>query len=121
MNVDVEVGVNLFWELAEVLLERPEISRGTMMGYPCLRNDGAFFACVERRTGNLLVKLPASRISELVASSQALSFSPNGRTFREWATFPVPDRTKWIALLDEACSFTSPDARSSFIQTENNE
>jgi hypothetical protein len=108
MNDDVEAGVNLFWELAEVLLERPEVRRGTMMGYPCLRNDGAFFACVERRTGHHLVKLPASRVSELVASSQALSFSPNGRTFREWAAFPVPDRTKWISLLDEARSFTRP-------------
>jgi hypothetical protein len=106
MNVEGEAGASLFWELAEALMERPEIGRGTMMGYPCLRNDGAFFACVEPRTGHLLVKLPASRVNELVASGQAIPFSPNGRTFREWAAVPVPDRTKWAPLLDEARSFT---------------
>jgi hypothetical protein len=106
MNIDVETNVDLFWELAGILLARPGVTRGTMMGYPCLRNDGAFFACVERRTGHLVVKLPASRVSQLVASGQALPFSPNGRAFQEWAAVPAPSRVEWAALLDEARSFT---------------
>jgi hypothetical protein len=48
----------LFWELAQPLLAEPGVTRSTMMGYPCLRANGAFFACVERATGNLIVKLP---------------------------------------------------------------
>ena len=75
------------------------------MGYPCLRNKGNFFACVERSTGYLIVKLPAHRIAELVATGEALPFAPNGRTFREWAAFPVADGEKWCAILEElACS-----------------
>jgi hypothetical protein len=95
----------LFWELAQPLLAEPAVTRSTMMGYPCLRSNGAFFACVEQATGNLIVKLPARRVSELAASGQALPFSPNGRTFREWAAFPHPDPAEWRALLAEAREF----------------
>ena len=95
----------LFWELAEDLLTEPSVARSTMMGYPCLRANGSFFACVERSTGHLIAKLPAARVAELVACGQALPFAPNGRVFREWAAFPVPDRDEWVALLDEARTF----------------
>ena len=57
----------LFWELAAQLIAEPGVTRNTMMGYPCLRSDGAFFACVERATGHLIVKLPARRVAALVA------------------------------------------------------
>jgi len=33
-----------------------------MMGLPCLRLDGAFFASCDRRTGDLLVKLPEAHV-----------------------------------------------------------
>src|SRR6266567_6840879 len=74
-------------------------------GSPCLRANGAFFACVERATGHLIAKLPAQRVGELVAAGQALPFEPNGRTFREWAAFPVADPAEWLALLTEARGF----------------
>ncbi len=106
MSDDASARETLFWELARPLLAEPGVTRGTMMGYPCLRSDGAFFACVERATGHLIVKLPASRIAELVATGQALHFAPNGRTFREWAAFPVADPGEWRALLAEAREFT---------------
>ncbi len=96
----------LFWELAQQLLTEPGVTRGTMIGYPCLRSSGAFFACVERATGHLIVRLPADRVSELVAAGEALPFAPNGRTFREWAAFPHPDPGEWRALLAEAREFT---------------
>ncbi len=31
-----------FWSLADPLLDRPTVTRSTMMGLPCLRVDGAF-------------------------------------------------------------------------------
>lgn len=104
-STDVRARETLFWELAQQLLTEPGVTQSTMMGYPCLRADGAFFACVERTTGHLIVKLPAHRVSELTASGQALPFAPNGRTFREWAAFPVADPAEWRALLAEARGF----------------
>jgi hypothetical protein len=97
----------LFWQLAEDLLALPEVTRSTMMGYPCLRNKGAFFACVQRGAGHLICKLPAGRVTELISTGNALPFAPSGRTFREWVAFPVADSEKWIALLDEARSFSA--------------
>lgn len=97
----------LFWQLAEPLLAEPGVTRSTMMGYPCLRVNGAFFACAEPATGHLIVKLPAHRVNELVATGQALAFAPNGRTFREWAAFPDADPGEWSALLAEARTFVA--------------
>ena len=105
MNAEANARETLFWELAEQLLAEPGVTRSTMMGYPCLRANGTFFACVERATGHLNVKLPAARVNELVATGQALPFAPTGRTFREWAAFPVADPGEWSALLAEARSF----------------
>ena len=105
MSTEANAPKDLFWELAGQLLAEPGVTRSTMMGYPCLRANGAFFACVERITGHLIVKLPALRVSELIAAGQALPFAPSGRTFREWAAFSVADPNKWSALLAEARSF----------------
>ena len=97
----------LFWKLADALLTQPAITRSTMMGYPCLRVNGRFFACVERTSGNLIVKLPAARINALVSSGLAVPFAPNGRVFREWLASPIPDEGEWAALLDEARAFVA--------------
>ena len=103
-------GEQLFWALADDLLNRPGITRSTMMGNPCLRCDGAFFACVESKTGRLIVKLPGARVLLLVSSGRAVPFVPNGRAFREWAAFPAPRRKEWAAILDEAQRFVSPSS-----------
>ena len=53
-----------------------------MMGFPCLRIDGAFFASLDHRTGHLIIKLPADRVDELVDVGTGQSFAPNGRRFK---------------------------------------
>src|SRR5215469_13918111 len=105
-NAGTSACETLFWELAQQLLAEPGVTQGTMMGYPCLRANGAFFACVARATGHLILKLPADRVSTLVATGQALPFAPNGRTFREWAAFPAAHPGEWRARLAEAREFT---------------
>ena len=97
----------LFSALADPLLADPSVTRGTMMGYPCLRKDGAFFASIERATGHLIVKLPTARVAELVASGLAVPFAPAGRPFREWAAIPTQDKQQWAALLQDARDFVT--------------
>ena len=111
MNAEASERDELFWTLAQSLLTQPAVTGSTMMGFPCLRVNGNFFACLERGTGNLIVKLPADRVDELVASGAGIAFAPNGRTFREWVACPVPDEAEWAALLDDARAFA--DARPS--------
>ena len=105
MNVGASEREDLFWKLAEALFADPAVTRGTMMGFPCLRANGDFFACVERVSGNLIVKLAADRVNDIVASGAGIPFAPNGRVFREWVAFPVPDEDEWTALLHEAKAF----------------
>ena len=94
-----------FCDLAEPLLGRPNVTRSTMMGLPCLRWNGAFFASCDRRTGDLLVKLAETSVDELVASERANPFAPAGRRFREWAAIPEDRSRSWKRLLDEALEF----------------
>ena len=84
-----------FWRLAEPLLAQPGVTRSTMMGLPCLRIDGKFFASLDRKTQHLLVKLPAARVQQLIAHGQGVTFAPAGRTFREWLAVPPTDAERW--------------------------
>jgi hypothetical protein len=93
----------LFGELAGLLShDDHRVTRSTMMGFPCLRVDDRFFACVERATGNLIIKLPAERVNELVRTGGGRPFAPNGRVFKEWVACPVAARELWTELLNEA-------------------
>jgi hypothetical protein len=101
----------LFWELAAPLLGGAGVTRSTMMGFPCLRLHGDFFASCDHRTGDLVVKLDAARVDELVARGAAEPFAPNGRRFREWATVPRARRRTWAGLLDEALAASAARQR----------
>ena len=105
MNNPMLPGEARFWDLAEPLLGRPGVSRSTMMGFPCLRWNGAFFASCDRRTGDLLVKLAETRVDELVAAERAQPFAPAGRRFRQWASIPDNRSRSWRRLLDEAFEY----------------
>jgi len=99
-----------FWAVAGALLDRPEVTRSTMMGLPCLRRAGAFFASYDRRTGNLVVKLAEARVADLIEAGEAEPFAPTGRRFRQWAAIPPAADTHdaaWTALLAEAHDFAA--------------
>jgi hypothetical protein len=100
----------LFWELAEPLCADPAVQRSTMMGLPCLRIDGRFFASLDRRNGTLVVKLPAERVRQLIDDGHGQAFAPAGRTFREWVALGEPDRRRWQDLLAEARDHAAPGA-----------
>ena len=105
-------GQATFDALAEALLtSRPEVTRSTMMGLPCLRVKGAFFAACDRRTDHLLVKLPEHRVVALVAAGEAEPFAPAGRRFRQWAAIPLPLVAGWPALLGDALDFVDGGGR----------
>lgn len=88
------------------------VTRGTMMGYPCLRVDGAFYACMHRTQGSLIVKVPAERVLDLIASGRAEPFAPNGSPFKQWATITgTPSDEDALALLEEAREFVVASAQ----------
>jgi hypothetical protein len=102
-----------FWAVAEPLLKAATVTRSTMMGLPCLRASGRFFASFDRRTNALVVKLPAARVDELIRSGGAEPFAPSGRRFREWASIDSGRSEAWPSLLDEALEFVAAQQASS--------
>ncbi|MEE3063295.1 MAG: hypothetical protein VYA67_04930 [Actinomycetota bacterium] len=96
-----------FWELADILLKIDSVTRSTMMGLPCLRVNGLFFASFDPRTDCLVVKVAAARVDELITSELGLPFAPAGRRFREWAAIAPTQSALWPTLLDEALAFCS--------------
>jgi hypothetical protein len=94
-----------FWDLAAPLESASAVTRSTMMGLPCLRVNGAFFASFDRRTDQLLVKLSERRVNELIGRDEAHPFAPAGRRFREWAAIDWTRREHWAELLGEALEF----------------
>lgn len=95
----------LYWDLAPEFLVRDDVDEGTIMGFPCLRVRGEFFATSHHRTGDLLIKIPAERVDALIDEGLGESFAPAGRPFKEWVTIATRDEDLWRGLLEEAYAF----------------
>ncbi|MGW1347586.1 hypothetical protein ACWCOV_41520 [Kribbella sp. NPDC002412] len=96
---------DLYDELTDDLLYDPAVGRSTIMGHPCVRLAGRFLASYDAKTGHLVVKLPAARVAELVATGTGQQFAPAGKAFREWVAIPVVEHELWQSLLAEAVAF----------------
>lgn len=90
--------------LAEMLAAHA-VERGTMMGFPCMRIGGGFFASADHKNGDLIVKLPKERVALLIAAGTGMPFAPAGRIFKEWVSIPGRDATQWRHLAEEALAF----------------
>jgi hypothetical protein len=72
-----------FDAVANRFLGEPGVTEGQMFGMPVLKAGGKVFAGLWE--GQLVVKLPAERVAELVASGTGAAFAPMaGRTMKEW-------------------------------------
>jgi hypothetical protein len=101
------VSEELFWEVAAPLETDPAVRRSTMMGLPCLRHDGRFFASYDRRGQALVIKLDRQRVAALIDEGGGQPFAPAGRVFREWVAFPASQAQRWPGLLEEARAFAA--------------
>lgn len=97
-----------FWTLAAPLLAEPGITRGTIMGFPCLRIGGDFFASAEHKGDRLIIKLPKARVQALIADGLGEPFAPAGRVFKQWLAIPFDLAETWPDRLAEARAFVSP-------------
>ncbi len=98
-------GAESFWHAAVPLLAQVGVTRSTMMGLPCLRVGGKFCAAFDRSTGDLIVKLPATRVEQLIAAGEGGAVAPAGRRFREWVAIPPSAIDRWPGFLAEASAF----------------
>ena len=56
--------------------------------------------------GRLVVKLPSTRVDELVATGEGVRFDANkGKPMKEWLSLDPQSRTAWLPLAQEALAF----------------
>jgi hypothetical protein len=83
-------------------VEPPAGGRG--FGRTALRFDHKIFAMLVR--GRLVVKLPASRVEQLVAAGDGVHFDANkGTPMREWLAVDPASPLDWPELAHEALTF----------------
>ena len=73
-----------------------------MMGYPCLRLNGDFFASWDPHTASVVVKLDRPTTAALIDRGVGSVFAPGGRAFREWVSIPDTSRDAWPDHLETA-------------------
>lgn len=100
-----EQPTDFFWDVSAAAMAHSDVDTGTMMGFPCLRVSGAFFASCDHRSGDLIVKLPKHRVEQLIRAGAGKPFAPAGRTFLEWVLVGARDPAMWAELIDEARAF----------------
>jgi hypothetical protein len=84
------------------------VERGKMLSAAGLRDPiaGKFFAFTTR--GMLVVKLPAERVTDLIASGEGRVFDAGkGRRMREWVGLIPADETACAAYMREARKFVA--------------
>lgn len=99
---------DFFWDLASDYLALDGVEEGTLMGMPCLRVGGEFFATAWPETGDLIVKVSRGRVEELTGGGVGEPFAPAGKVFREWVSVPAREEVLWRDLLEEALEFNRP-------------
>lgn len=97
-----------FWDIADAFLERENVTEGKLMGFPCLHVNGDFFNICGHRSGDLIVKLPKARVTELIDAGNGESFAPAGRTFKEWVLIKRRSKKTWVELMNESQEFVAP-------------
>ncbi len=97
-----------FERVVAALRDRPGVtppdSSRRAFGADALTVHGSIFAMV--RDGALVVKLPAARVSALVASGDGAPWGAGrGRPMKEWVAVGGVDPGSWLALAEEAWAF----------------
>ena len=104
-----------FAQVVEVLGAEPGVTYGGKgFGSRGLKLDGKLFAMLDTR-GELVVKLPRDRVSQLIAAGKGAAFETGGgRVMKEWVALSGAasgrasasgDATAWTSLVREALRF----------------
>jgi hypothetical protein len=84
---------------------------GSGFGRGSLKFRGKIFAMLVR--GSLVLKLPADRVTALIAARQGAAFDANkGTAMREWFSLAPDSGLDWLSLATEALEFAQLAAAS---------
>jgi len=93
---------------AQLLAEHPGDAQGRMLRADGLKTHGKFYAFTTQN--DLVVKLPASRVIELIAAGTGRACDPRGgRPMRQWVRITPGDEHSCTAYVTEARAFVASD------------
>lgn len=105
-----------FAELVEAFAAAPGVvippdgSVKWRFGTSALKVNGKIFAMLVN--GALAVKLPATRVAELIAGGEGQPFgTTESRPMKEWVSLAADDSGTWPGLAQEAYDFVSASSR----------
>lgn len=84
------------------LEELSGVEKSTMMGSPCLRWQGQFFAMWFAEQESLIVKVAAARVDQIIESGEGNEFNFTGKRFKEWVLIPEEFCSSYPSFLNEA-------------------
>ena len=93
-------------DLIDALLTEPGVTppHGGGFGRSACRFNGKIFVMFVR--GQLVLKLPETRVDELIAAGHGTRFDANKRTpMREWLSLDPASELPWLPLAGEALGF----------------
>jgi TfoX/Sxy family transcriptional regulator of competence genes len=93
----------MYSRIVEDELKDERVTLGKMFGASGLRIDGKVYAMVVK--GQLVVKLPRERVTELALAEGAEPFMQGGRVMKEWAAVEPTAAVDWRSLVGEAKRF----------------
>ena len=100
-------------DLVDALVGEPGVTppnRKSGFGRSAVRYEGKIFAMFVR--GQLVLKLPEQRVSDLVAAGHGIPFDANkGVPYREWFSLAPDDNHDWLKLAAEALEFARANAK----------
>lgn len=98
---------DLFASVCRRLLEEhPADERGRMLNAGGLKTAGKFYAFATK--DDVIVKLAAARVNELIASGEGQPCSPGkGRPMKEWVRLAPADEEACAAYVREARAFVA--------------
>jgi hypothetical protein len=103
-----------FAELVEALAGPDGVTLGggrRGFGSGALQVDGRIFAMIS--DGRLVLKLPAGRVADLLATGDGLPFDAGkGRPMKEWVALADRSDDRWLALAQEARTFVAGRAQA---------
>ena len=108
-----------FAALVETMLAQSEATFGNdpeqgarkMFGSTSIKSAGKMFAFLNK--DQLIVKLPASRVDELVSTGAGARFDPgHGRLQKEWVVVASESPDDWLSMATEAEAFVGKRAKS---------
>lgn len=98
-----------YQRLVNGLVAEAEVEVGRMLRAGGLRYRRRFFAMLHG--DDLVVKLPADRVTELVDAGAGARFDRgDGRIMREWIALRAAGQDRWPALAAEALRFAQRNA-----------